>query len=241
MSMFVSVTCLALVLALLVAIYLNVDSLPARVWAIAKRERAEDAAAAQAALQQLAAPRVAALVAALSECHAQSAAELRAQIAAAELRARLAERQAKDAGTSITIASERVRAGGRAALDRRRAARRADRCPRRHGPRRGDAPVTPLVIPEHRTMKALRDTLRVGGLPPLDTRTPEDAARIASYRVVEELLRLLRFFKHRIEEGESCRLVERVHDTEPGRLHLEIAIEPTEARPWARPAKGVAS
>jgi Na+-transporting methylmalonyl-CoA/oxaloacetate decarboxylase gamma subunit len=99
---------LGLILSLLVAIYLNVDSLPARVWAIAKRERAEDAAAAQAALQAVAAPRVAALVAALSDCHAQSAAELRAQIAGAELRARLAERQAKDAGTSLTIASELV-------------------------------------------------------------------------------------------------------------------------------------
>jgi Na+-transporting methylmalonyl-CoA/oxaloacetate decarboxylase gamma subunit len=99
---------LALVLALLVAIYLNVDSLPARVWAIAKREREEDAAAAQAALQAAAAPRVAALVAALAECHARSAAELRAQIETAELRARLAERQAKDGGTSLAIASEMV-------------------------------------------------------------------------------------------------------------------------------------
>ena len=108
MAAFFQCAGLALVLALLVAIYLNVDSLPARVWAIAMRERAEDAAAAQAALQQLAAPRVAALVAALTECHTQSAAELRAQVAAAELRARLAERQAKDAGTSIAIASELV-------------------------------------------------------------------------------------------------------------------------------------
>ena len=91
--------------------------------------------------------------------------------------------------------------------------------------------MTPLVIPEHRAMKALREALAVGGLPPRDRRTPEDSARIASYRVVEELLRLLRFFKHRVEEGEPCRLVERVHDTEPGRLHLEIAIEPTGARP----------
>jgi hypothetical protein len=91
--------------------------------------------------------------------------------------------------------------------------------------------VTPLVIPEHRTLKALRDVLAVGGLTPLGRRTPEDAARIASFRVIEELLRLLRIFKHRVEEGEACRLVERTRATEPGRFLVEIVIEPTGARP----------
>jgi hypothetical protein len=88
-----------------------------------------------------------------------------------------------------------------------------------------------LVIPEHRTLKALRDTLRVGGLPPFDRRTPQDSARIASFRVIEELLRLLRVLKHRVEAGDPCRLVERAHATEPGRFLVEIVIEPTEARP----------
>jgi Na+-transporting methylmalonyl-CoA/oxaloacetate decarboxylase gamma subunit len=103
-----AIVALGLVLALLVAIYLNVDSLAARVWAIAKRERREDAAAAQAALVVTAAPRVAALVASLAEHHARSAADLRAQITAAELRAGIAEREAKDARTSLAIASELV-------------------------------------------------------------------------------------------------------------------------------------
>jgi hypothetical protein len=89
----------------------------------------------------------------------------------------------------------------------------------------------PLVIPEHHAMRKLREALARGGLPPEDTRTPEDSVRIASFRVVEGLLRLLRAFKQRVEDGEGCRLVERVYVVEPDRLHIEIVIEPTRARP----------
>lgn len=82
-----------------------------------------------------------------------------------------------------------------------------------------------LVIPGLRQLQDLRHLYARGGLPPSDTRTPEDWCRITAFRVVEELLRLLEDYRRRSEEGERCRLVERPHATERGRLRLELVIE----------------
>ncbi|APR80644.1 Hypothetical protein A7982_05991 [Minicystis rosea] len=84
---------------------------------------------------------------------------------------------------------------------------------------------SPFSIPEARALRELRRALARGGLPPRGERTPEDEARIASFRVMEELLRLLDHYRRRIESGERCRLVEHQHQVDPDRLHLEIEVE----------------
>ncbi len=88
-----------------------------------------------------------------------------------------------------------------------------------------DAPASParLLIPELRTLRELRAVLARGGLPA--RRTAESQARIAAFRTVEELLRLLDEYRERVERGARCRLVEREHGREPGRLLLELRIE----------------
>ncbi len=90
---------------------------------------------------------------------------------------------------------------------------------------RSQGPVSRLAIPEIKALRELRVTLARGGLPAPDKRTPEDHARIAGFRVIEELLRLLDQFRHRVESGERCRIVEREHAREPGRLVIELSIE----------------
>lgn len=82
-----------------------------------------------------------------------------------------------------------------------------------------------LALPELAALRELRRVLARGGLPAGDKRRPEDHARIASFRALEELLHLLDQYRRRAESGEPCRLVEREHPREPGRLLLEIAIE----------------
>ena len=83
----------------------------------------------------------------------------------------------------------------------------------------------PLALPELPAMKELRRALSFGGLTPSHLRTPEDHARIAAFRAMEELLHLLHEYRTRVERGERCRLVEREHVREKGRLLLELEIE----------------
>jgi len=64
-----------------------------------------------------------------------------------------------------------------------------------------------------------------GGLTPVRRRTPEDCARIASFRVLEEPLHLLDQLRRRIEQGEHVILLERDHVREKGRLVIELVIE----------------
>lgn len=85
-----------------------------------------------------------------------------------------------------------------------------------------------LAFRELATLRELRRLLGRGRLPAPDHRTPEDCARIASFRTVEELLGLLDEFERRVGRGERCRLVEREHRPERGRLVIEFSIE---ARP----------
>lgn len=82
-----------------------------------------------------------------------------------------------------------------------------------------------LAIPEIHTLRELRHALARGGMPPIAARTPEDDARIAGFRVIQELLAMFEEYRRRIEDGERCRLVERKHPREPDRLLLELAIE----------------
>jgi hypothetical protein len=86
-------------------------------------------------------------------------------------------------------------------------------------------PAHRLAIPEIKTLRELRRVLAHGGLPAPPKRTSVDCARIASFRTLEELCRLLDEFRRRVEAGERCRLVEREHGTESGRMLIEIAIE----------------
>jgi hypothetical protein len=108
-------------------------------------------------------------------------------------------------------------------------------------PPRGSAPpssgrrepesVRVFAIPELRLLQELRAALARGGMSPRDRRTPEDCARLALFRVEEEVLRLLGQFKRRIEGGERCRLVEKEHAQEPGRLVVELVIESMDGAP----------
>lgn len=62
-----------------------------------------------------------------------------------------------------------------------------------HGPpppapsprRRGEPVQRPLALPEIRELRQLRRALAFGGLPPAGRRSPEDCARISSFRVLE--------------------------------------------------------
>jgi hypothetical protein len=97
--------------------------------------------------------------------------------------------------------------------------------------RREPGPVRFFTIPELRLLQELREALARGGMPPPDKRTPEDSARIGAFRTVAELLHLFGRLKRRIEGGERCRLVEREHAREPGRLVIELVIESMEVPP----------
>ena len=103
-------TGLALALALLIAIHRKLDGLPPRLWAIAKRERAADEARALTALTEATAAKVGTITLGLRHHEEQLAASLRAQIAEAETRARVAERRSSEAGVALHAATDLVRA-----------------------------------------------------------------------------------------------------------------------------------
>lgn len=99
---------LALALALLVSIHRRLDALPARAGAD-RRERAPDAAAALGALKQATTLEVATITAALRSYEEHVAEQYQQMLAAAEMRARVAERRSADAGIALSTASELVR------------------------------------------------------------------------------------------------------------------------------------
>ena len=76
-----------------------------------------------------------------------------------------------------------------------------------------------------RAMRELRQALSKGHVPPLERRSPETQARLACFRIVKDLLSLLGAYGRRVERGERCRLVEREHPREKGRLLLELVFE----------------
>jgi hypothetical protein len=81
----------------------------------------------------------------------------------------------------------------------------------------------PLAASEFTTLRELRRLLSMGGLPA--ERTPEAHARIASFCVLSELLRILNEYRRRIRAGERCRLLVHEQTSEPGQLLLHITIE----------------
>src|SRR5690242_9713 len=80
-------------------------------------------------------------------------------------------------------------------------------------------------IPEHAALRELRRALARGHLPGQGRRTPEDDARNAAFRTVEELLALFEELERRVERGDACRLVEREQPREAGRMVVELVIE----------------
>jgi hypothetical protein len=107
---------LLLYVGTLVLIRSWIAATPVRLWAIAKQDRERDERRDLDALQEATAAKVGAITRALREYEEQIAADFRAQVAAAETRARtaetrarIAEREASDATSVLTIASELLR------------------------------------------------------------------------------------------------------------------------------------
>lgn len=107
---------LLLALALLLSIYHQLGRLPARAADLARRERERTEREASDALQEATALKVGRLVTSLRSYEEQMAADFRAQIAAAETRARMAEtrarvaeREASEAASVLSVASELLR------------------------------------------------------------------------------------------------------------------------------------
>jgi hypothetical protein len=91
------------------ALYRQLDGLPLRIWSLAKKERGDGDARALTALEETTAARVGAIVMSLRTYEEHLAAAFRAQVAEAEVRARIVERQSAEAGVVLSAASALVR------------------------------------------------------------------------------------------------------------------------------------
>jgi len=100
---------LVLALALLIAINHRLARLVPRLSAIVRAERAHDDARSLTALQEAAAAKVGLVTVSLRRYEEQVAEAFRAQVAEAETRARMVERQSADAGIALSAAAELVR------------------------------------------------------------------------------------------------------------------------------------
>jgi len=111
MGIVVVIVCLGagLNLALWAVLWRKVDDLPAAFLALARRERAEGEARALAALQELAAGRVTSITLSLQSLEEQQIERNREERAAAEMRARVAERRALDAMPLLGTATDLLR------------------------------------------------------------------------------------------------------------------------------------
>jgi hypothetical protein len=98
-----------LVLAVVLAIYRALRRLPLAVWSIVKRERNQDDGRALDTMKEAVAVRAGQAVIAIQTYQEQIAHSLRAQIAEAETRTRIAERRAADTATALEAASTLVR------------------------------------------------------------------------------------------------------------------------------------
>jgi hypothetical protein len=99
---------LAAALALLIALHRKVDTLPLALWKLVQRDRAADEKRALDTLQEATAIKVGTIVRALRQHHDALEAQLRSEIAQAELRARLTERRSSDTGVALGAASALV-------------------------------------------------------------------------------------------------------------------------------------
>jgi hypothetical protein len=80
----------------------------------------------------------------------------------------------------------------------------------------------PLALPDIKALRELRRALSYGGLTPGARRSPEDHARITTFRVLSEMLFFLDNYRRRVEAGEALRLVEVDHQRTHGRLVIEF-------------------
>jgi len=161
---------LALVVVLLVAIYRRLGALPIALRAQVKRERAVGQAQALTALQEAAAAKVGPITASIRAYEEGAATRYREEVAAAEVRARMAERRASNAVPVLGAASELVRDLRRTlddvlALGPQVAARRS-------------AAVTPVPDSGARVAIEVR-RCACGGGPPCATPRPDGALREA--------------------------------------------------------------
>jgi hypothetical protein len=96
-------------LALWGALYAKLDGLPLCIWSMAKKERTDGEGAALTLLQEQTAAKVGVIVKSLREYEENVAGGFRAQVAEAQVRARIAERQSSEAGVALSAASALVR------------------------------------------------------------------------------------------------------------------------------------
>jgi hypothetical protein len=96
-------------LALWGAVYHKLRHLPPSVWRVAQLERLAEAARALDTLQAMAAARLGALLVGVQTYHSEMATLLNAERAAADVRARILERRASEAGIALDTATTLVR------------------------------------------------------------------------------------------------------------------------------------
>ena len=96
-------------LALWAALFRRLDGLPLRIWSMAKKDRADGESYALTLLQERTAARVGAIVSLLRTHEEHVADAFRAQVAEAEIRARISERRSSEAGVALSVASGLVR------------------------------------------------------------------------------------------------------------------------------------
>jgi hypothetical protein len=91
------------------ALHYRFRGLPLAVWKVAQRDRAGDEQRALDVLQSAAASRIGGLIIGIRTYHEQLAGLVRAQLAEAEVRARVSERRSSEAGVALDAASTLVR------------------------------------------------------------------------------------------------------------------------------------
>jgi len=88
-------------------------------------------------------------------------------------------------------------------------------------------------MPEFRALAEVRRAFVKGGIPLATPRTTEASARLAVFWALYELGHLLDEIEHRSRAGEPCWASVRASEIRPGRVVLEIAIEPIPSAPSA--------
>ncbi len=100
---------LSLAIVLLLALHLRLSGLPGTLLAVARKDRVQDGGRLLDAMKEAVAARSGQAVIAVTTLQDQLAQSLRAQLAEAEMRARVAERRAADTVTALEAASTLVR------------------------------------------------------------------------------------------------------------------------------------
>lgn len=82
----------------------------------------------------------------------------------------------------------------------------------------------PLDAPLFSTLRRIHRALSRGGMRPLSRRTPEDEVRIAAFRALQQLLRILDAFRKACVRGRPVHLVVNETGMSPRRVLMTIAI-----------------